>query len=135
MLGSQKEIKGKTKKYTTQIFPQTRNFKNTQGNEVTKFFKRAEFFLARMKGQRDEGDGRILLGDNAAAHQFPRSWESRFQLVSLQYKYCGSHVYSNATRAKSYLHHKFPKGNYWASRLVSVNNICIQTPISLFKHG
>jgi hypothetical protein len=90
-----------------------------------------------MKGQRDEDDGKILLGDNAAAHQFRWSWESGFQLVSLLCKYCRPyvHVYSNATCAKSYLHQTFPNVTYCANRLVSVNNICIQTRVRPFKHG
>jgi hypothetical protein len=33
-------------------------------NEITFFKKRAEIFLAGIKEQLDEGDGRILLGDN-----------------------------------------------------------------------
>jgi len=48
---------------------------------------------------------------------FHGSWESGFQLVSLLYKYCGSYVHSQATRAKSYLHQTFPNVNYCANRL------------------
>jgi hypothetical protein len=43
-------------------------------NIQTAFFKRAELFVAGMKAKSDEGDGRILLGDNTAGQRL--RWSS-----------------------------------------------------------
>ena len=69
-----------------------------------------------MERQRDEGDRRILLGDNAAAHQFSRTWKSGFQLVSLLHKYCASPIRKCDSR-QIYLHRNFLNVNYCASRV------------------
>ena len=45
--------------------------------------KRAEFFLAGMKAQRDQGSVRILLGDNTGGGAV-RLWPNGFQCVGVR---------------------------------------------------